>query len=88
MKRRGRPKGDTPPKTGSERVIAHRAKLKTEGKTELRGVFIGPKTRARLKWLCEHKNSTLGLTVGGIVRFAFEHTADPHGTKPEIEENL
>lgn len=71
-KRGGQP-GVSPPKTGAERVKAHRERLRDEGKPELRGIFIGEVARGRLVRLAELWGITHSETIGRALRIAEEN---------------
>ena len=89
---RKRINGDGPPMTSAQRKARFVTLRRAEGKTELRGVFLGEKSRERLKWLQAFASRSAGrqLTQSEIVvdalRFTFDHAADD-GTKPAIGEN-
>jgi hypothetical protein len=83
MKRpRGRPKGEQPPMTGSERQLAMRKRLRAEGKVMIT-VFLGPKAYGRLTWLQQQNAVSQSEAIADALRFTFECAADPDGTKPD-----
>ena len=70
-KRGGQP-GVSPPKTGAERVKAHRERQRDEGKPELRGIFLGPIARERIARLAELWGVTHSAAVGRALKIADE----------------
>ena len=88
-RQRGRPKGETPPKSSAERSSTQRERQRAEGMREVL-ITVSPASQARIAWLmAEHEAEghpvTMSELVGRCVRFAFDNAPDPENTKPEIE---
>lgn len=69
---RGRPKGEKPPMTSTERTRKHREAMTGDGKIEVRGIFLGPVGRKRIERLAEYWGITRSEAVGRALRLAEE----------------